>query len=81
MSLYEAVLLWFAFGLITYAIKLVKYWRDWRKAGNQIFFVLVLVGALFFGPIGLLSTLIRSRGNPFKETNARATGHDSSGRG
>ena len=68
MTLLDFVLVWLGFGLIAYAIKLIKYWRDWKEEGNQVFFVAVLIAALVFGPIGLLSTLIRSRGNPFKQT-------------
>ena len=71
MTLFDVVLMWLAFGLITYAIKLIKYWRDWRAEGNQVFFVAVLIAALVFGPVGLLSTLIRSRGNPFKQIERR----------
>jgi O-antigen/teichoic acid export membrane protein len=67
MSLYEYFLVWFLFGFITYAIKYVKYMDDWRRDGNQVFFVAVLITALIFGPIGLLLTLIRSKGNPFKK--------------
>jgi len=59
--------LWILFGLIAYTIKYVKYRDDWKKEGNQVFFIGVLIAALIFGPIGLLMTLIRSKGNPFKE--------------
>ncbi len=61
MTLFDVVLAWRGFGLIAYAIKLIKYWRDWKEEGNQVFFVAELIGALVFGPIGLLSTLIRAR--------------------
>ena len=54
-------------GLITYGVKYVKYRNDWRKDGNKVFFVSVFIASLTLGPIGLLSTLIRARGNPFKE--------------
>jgi hypothetical protein len=67
MTLLDGVLIWLACGLLNYAIKLIKYWRDWSAEGNQVFFVAVLISALVFGPVGLLSTLIRSRGNPFKQ--------------
>jgi len=68
MTLLDFVLAWLAVGLVTYTIKLIKYWRDWNAEGKRGFFVAMLIGALVFGPIGLLSTLIRSRGNPFKQT-------------
>lgn len=57
---------WLLLGLVNYGIKFVKYRKDWNKEGSQVFFFAVLIGALVFGPVGLLSTLIRSRGNPFK---------------
>jgi branched-subunit amino acid ABC-type transport system permease component len=58
--------MWFLFGIITYAIKYIKYKDDWNKEGRRVFFFAVLIAALIFGPIGLLSTLLRSKGNPFK---------------
>jgi hypothetical protein len=57
---------WLFLGLVNYGIKFVKYHKDWKKEGNHVFFFAVLVAAFVFGPVGLLSTLIRSRGNPFK---------------
>jgi hypothetical protein len=57
---------WLLLGLVNYGIKFLKYRNDWKKEGNQVFFVAVLVAALLFGPIGLLVTLVRARGNPFK---------------
>lgn len=62
----DFVLAWLLLGFVNYGIKFLKYRNDWKKAGNRVFFVAVLVGALVFGPIGLLVTLVRSRGNPFK---------------
>ncbi|MBK1618430.1 hypothetical protein U5801_25775 [Lamprobacter modestohalophilus] len=67
MTFLDGSLLWLAGGLINYAIKLIKYWRDWCEEHNRVFFVAVLISALIFGPVGLLITLIRSRGNPFKQ--------------
>lgn len=57
---------WLIAGLVNYGIKLLKYHNDWRKDGNHVFFIAVLIAALVFGPMGLLVTLIRSGGNPFK---------------
>ncbi|NEX23419.1 hypothetical protein G3480_24515 [Thiorhodococcus mannitoliphagus] len=64
MSWIDYAGLWMIFGLINYAIKLIKFNKDWRKEGKGVFFVAVLLAALVFGPIGLLSTLITSRGKP-----------------
>ena len=57
---------WLLLGLVNYGIKFLKYRNDWKKEGKQVFFVAVLVAALLFGPIGLVVTLVRARGNPFK---------------
>ena len=69
MSWFEYIFMWLLFGVITYAIKYLKYKEDWRKERNSVFFVSVLIAALIFGPIGLISTLIRGKGNPFKKSN------------
>ena len=64
MSWIEHVVAWVALGLITYAIKLVKYKENWKEEGNRVFFIAVLVAAILFGPIGFLVTMIRSKGKP-----------------
>ena len=66
MTWLEYFYAWLLLGLVNYGIKLLKYHNDWQKDGNQVFFVAVLFAALVFGPVGLLITLIRSRGNPFR---------------
>ena len=67
----DFVFAWLLLGFVNYGIKFVKYRNDWKKEGNRVFFVAVLVGALVFGPIGLLVTLVRARGNPFKTVPTR----------
>ncbi len=64
MSWVEYTVAWVAFGLITYAIKFLKYKENWKREGNRVFFVGVLVAAIVLGPIGLLVTMIRSKGKP-----------------
>ena len=64
MSLIDYAIVWITFGLITYAIKFIKYQENWNKEGNRIFYIAVLIGALVFGPIGLLLTMINSKGRP-----------------
>jgi hypothetical protein len=59
------VVVWTAFGLINYAIKISKYKEDWKKEGNRVFFIAVLMAAIVFGPIGLLLTLLNTKGKPF----------------
>ena len=62
MSWTEYMVAWVAFGLITYAIKFTKYKENWKQEGNRVFFLAVLVAAIVFGPIGLLATMINSKG-------------------
>jgi len=69
MSWVDYTIIWIAFGIITYAIKFIKYNNDWKKEGNHVFFVAVLIAAIAFGPIGLLLTLINSKGKPFRNKN------------
>lgn len=57
--------IWILFGLINYWIKFTNYKEDWKKDGNQIFFVAIFLFAVIFGPVGLLLTLINSKGKPF----------------
>ena len=59
------MVVWGAFGLINYAIKISKYKEDWKKEGNRVFFIAVLMAAIAFGPIGLLLTLLNTKGKPF----------------
>lgn len=59
------VVVWTAFGLINYAIKITRYKEDWKKEGNRVFFIAVLMAAIAFGPIGLLLTLLNTKGKPF----------------
>lgn len=59
------VVVWAAFGLINYAIKITKYKEDWKKEGNRVFFISVLIAAIAFGPIGLLLTLLNTKGKLF----------------
>lgn len=66
MTWLDSLVAWLSLGLVNYGIKFLKYQKDWNKDGSHVFFFAVLVAALVFGPIGLLITLIRSRGNPFK---------------
>lgn len=66
MNWIDYTIIWIAFGTITYAIKFIKYNKDWKKEGNHIFFITVLIAAICFGPIGLLLTLINSKGQPFR---------------
>jgi hypothetical protein len=73
MTWLDYVFAWLLLGLVNYGIKFLKYRNDWKQEGNQIFFVAVLVGALLFGPIGLLVTLVRSKGHPFKTVPASRT--------
>ena len=61
----DYMVLWVVFGLANYAIKLAKYKKDWEQEGNRAFFISVLVAAIAFGPVGLLLTLIKSKGKPF----------------
>lgn len=65
MNWIDYFVVWGAFGLITYAIKFIKYKEDWKQEGNRVFFIAVLIAAIAFGPIGLLLTLINSKGKPF----------------
>jgi hypothetical protein len=58
------VYIWAALGLINYFIKFVNYRADWKKKGSRVFFIAILIGSVLFGPIGLLSTLIQSKGKP-----------------
>ena len=73
MTWLDNVFAWLLLGLVNYGIKFLKCRNSWKQEGNQVFFVAVLVGALLFGPIGLLVTLVRSRGNPFKTVPASRT--------
>ena len=57
---------WFATGLINYGIKYSNFKEDWKKPENIMYKYLVLVGALLFGPVGLILTL-NSRGKPYKK--------------
>ena len=66
MTWLDFLVAWLSLGLANYGIKFLKYHKDWNKEGNHVFFVAVLIAALVFGPVGLLITLIRARGNPFK---------------
>lgn len=66
MTWLNFVFAWLLLGFLNYGIKFLKYRNDWNKEGQRVFFVAVLVAALVFGPIGLMMTLVRSRGNPFK---------------
>jgi hypothetical protein len=61
MTWLDYVFAWLLLGLVNYGIKFLKYRSDWKRD---------LVGALVFGPIGLLVTLVRSRGNPLKTVPA-----------
>ena len=65
MTWADYIIVWLAFGLVTYVIKLINYKDSWMQEGNRIFFVAVLIAALAFGPIGLLFTIINSKGKPF----------------
>jgi hypothetical protein len=65
VSWFDYTIIWITFGIITYAIKFIKYNNDWKKEGKQVFFVAVMIAAIAFGPIGLLLTLINSKGKPF----------------
>ena len=58
------VYIWVALGLINYFIKYVNYRADWNRNGNRVFYIAILIGSVLFGPIGLLSTLIQSKGKP-----------------
>ena len=60
----DYMVIWLAFGLINYAIKFIKYKEDWKKEGNRVFFIAILIAAIAFGPIGLLLTLLNTKGNP-----------------
>ncbi|WLE97659.1 MAG: hypothetical protein QTN59_02230 [Candidatus Electrothrix communis] len=64
MSLVNCSIAWIAFGVINYLIKFLKYNKDWKKEGSQVYFVAVLVSALIVGPIGLFFTLINPKGKP-----------------
>ena len=65
MSLLHFIIAWFSLGGINYLIKYFKYNKDWKREGNQVYFVAVLISALILGPIGLFFTLINSKGKPF----------------
>ncbi len=52
----EYTVAWVTFGLITYALKFMKYKENWKQKGNRVFFVGVLIAAIVLGPTGLLVT-------------------------
>ena len=64
---YILLMVWVASGLINYGIKYSNFKEDWKKPENKIYKYLVLIGALLFGPVGLILTLINSRGKPYKK--------------
>lgn len=40
-------------------------YRELLKEGNRVFFIAALIAAMAFGPIGLLLTLLNTKGKPF----------------
>ncbi len=58
------IYIWIVLGLINYSIKFVNFHKDWKKDGNQVFFIAIFIGSVLFGPIGLVSTLVQSKGKP-----------------
>ncbi len=65
LSTLDWLTIWALFGLFNYWIKFTNYKEDWEKDGNQVFFIVVLLVAIILGPVGLLLTLINSKGKPF----------------
>ncbi len=65
MTLFNLIISWIIFGVINYLIVFFKHNKDWMKEGNQDLFVLTLIPALIFGPIGLFFNLVNSKGKPF----------------
>ena len=61
----QYLVIWILFGFINYWIKFTNYKEDWKKDDNQIFFIAIFLFAVILGPVGLLLTLINSKGKPF----------------